>query len=79
MADQQQDRQVIPLQPVKSSNLDAVGYDNTTSTLAVKFKNGSEYHYAGVPAELFEQLLAAPSVGSFYGSAIRGKFDGTRQ
>lgn len=79
--DGEQEREVpaIAMQPVMSSNLEAVGYDDATSTLAVQFKNGSTYRYDAVPLDVFQQLLTAPSVGAFYSSSIRGKYEGTRQ
>ena len=32
----------------KSSQLKSHGYDSASKTLAVQFKNGGTYHYAGV-------------------------------
>lgn len=55
----------LPLQEVKSSNVAAVGYDAASSVFAVQFKSGpAQYHYAGVPPKVAEQVMAAPSVGS---------------
>lgn len=68
----------IAMQPVKSSNLEAVGYDEATATLAVQFKNGATWHYPGVPLDVFQQMLGAPSIGSFYATAIRGTYEGHR-
>jgi hypothetical protein len=72
--DNKPERPAIAMQPVKSSALEEVGYDEASSTLAVKFKHGATHYHAGVPQELFHQLLTAPSIGSFYSSSIRGKF-----
>lgn len=69
----------IPLQPVESSNLEAIGYDPASRTLAVKFKNGTLYHYADVPASVWEGLQGASSAGRFYSAMIRGTFTGTKQ
>lgn len=59
----------IPLVPVVSSQLAAVGYDPQTSTLAVEFKGygdkpGSVYHYADVDQDTWAALNAAPSFNS---------------
>ena len=77
--DQQPTAPAIDMQPVKSSNLSAVGYDAATNTLAVQFKNGGVYHYAEVPADVFQQMLTAASPGGFYASAVRGQYQGVRQ
>lgn len=61
--------------PVVSSNLSDVGYDPETRTLAVGFKNGSIFHFAHVPAVLHEAFIKAPSLGTFFHRAVRGKFE----
>jgi hypothetical protein len=48
-------------EPVNSSILDAVAYDETSSTLRVRFKNGTEYEYSGVPASVYRALLTVTS------------------
>lgn len=69
----------IDLQPCESSQITAFGYDATTQTLAIQFpgrgvKPGDIYHYADVPAHVFEDMKAAESKGKFFGSAIRGRY-----
>lgn len=59
------------MQPVESSNLAAVGYDPTTSTLAVRFTNGTLYHYPDVKPALHDQLMAAESKGKFFNANLR--------
>jgi hypothetical protein len=67
----------IPLQPVQSSNIAAVGHDPATQTLAVQFK-GSEpariYHYHGVTTPDHLAMMAADSVGSHFARHIKGRF-----
>ena len=53
----------IDLQPVKSSNVKAVGYHEPTRTLRVQFHNGSVYDYHDVPPNKHKDLMAADSVG----------------
>jgi hypothetical protein len=60
------------MKPVKSSNVDAIGYRGTT--LYVRFKGGGLYTYEGVPSEVYHAGLAAESVGSWFSSAVRGKY-----
>lgn len=64
----------IALTPVKSSNIRAVGYDPATRTLAVEFPN-SVYHYADVPPNVHDELRAAESVGRYFASNVKGKFE----
>lgn len=68
----------IEMTPCKSSNLEAHGYDKATATLALRFKGGAIYHYAGVPEHVAQGLASAPSVGSYASREITGKFEGVR-
>lgn len=56
---------------VVSSNLLAIGYEGDTATLGVQFKNGTEYHYFGVPQESFDAFLAAGSKGTYLDQNIK--------
>lgn len=55
----------IEMQEVSSSNVAFVGYDDRTQTLYVGFLNGSTYIYKNVPYGEYNNLLHAPSVGSY--------------
>ncbi len=59
---------------VTSSNIEEVDHDPKTSALTVLFKNGGLYRYDGVPALVFEQLVAAESVGKALNTLVKGKF-----
>lgn len=54
-----------------SSNLTAHGYDPETETLRVEFKGGNQYEYHGVPKEMHQAFLEAPSQGSYLHSIIK--------
>lgn len=56
-------------QPVDSSAVSAVRWD--ISAMEVRFTNGYEYAYPGVPMELFEEFLQASSKGKFFNSFIK--------
>lgn len=56
---------------VSSSNVAAVGYDDEQSVLGVRFLNGSEYHYFGVPRDVFDGLLGASSVGQYLNAYVK--------
>jgi hypothetical protein len=57
--------------PVSSTTVSAVGYDRETNTLGVRFQNGTEYHYFGVPEEIFVGLQSAGSVGSYFDQCVK--------
>lgn len=56
-------RNEIALTPVKSSNVEAMGYDEATKTARVRFKGGQTYRYTDVPKDLFEAVVGSQSVG----------------
>jgi hypothetical protein len=69
----------IELTACVSSQIESFGYHEASQTLAIKFPGkgvspGSVYHYADVPADVFEAMKAAESVGKFFGSKIRGRY-----
>lgn len=71
---------VITYTPCTSSQIAAHGYDADTQTLGVKFNNSpSAYHYFDVAPEVYAAMLAAESVGKFFGSTIRHKFPYEKQ
>lgn len=73
--------------PVKSSMISAIGWEGQESAdgcptakgiLVVKMKAGPTYRYAGVSKQIHEDMLAADSVGAFFGSHIRGRYAHTQ-
>ena len=59
---------------VESTTLMSVAYDEACELLQLEFRSGSVYHYFGVPSVAHEGLLNARSKGSYFNSAIRGRF-----
>jgi len=59
---------------VDSSNLESVGYDEANRELYVRFLDNQTYVYSEVPPQLYEELLQAPSKGSFLNRAIKGAY-----
>ncbi|MCB0743720.1 MAG: KTSC domain-containing protein [Ignavibacteriae bacterium] len=51
--------------PVSSSNIESIGYDEQNQEVYVRFLKGGVYVYKGVPAHEFQNLLEAPSLGSY--------------
>lgn len=62
--------------PVQSSNVDSVGWDAATSRLYIKFNSGSIYVYENVPEDVFLDLEAAVSVGSYFNRQVKGQYVG---
>lgn len=56
---------------VSSSSISEVGYDESSNTLAVRFQNGSEYHYFDVLSSEFQALRSAESVGTYLNTRIK--------
>ncbi len=63
---------------VESSMLASVGYDEKTETLEVEFNNGGVYEYYEVEKEVYEKLLNAESLGSYFYHNIRDDYDYSR-
>jgi hypothetical protein len=58
--------------PVSSSVFRAIGWND--GTLIVEFHSGRTYDHHGVPDSVFEELMQAPSKGTFYNRYIRGRY-----
>jgi len=68
MADQPRE---IPLTPVESSNVEAIGYDPESKRARVRYKGGATYLYEGVEPALYETIRSAPSIGRAIGALKR--------
>lgn len=61
----------IPREPVQSSNIQSVGWQDRT--LEIEFKNGL-YQFLDVPRQVYEELRDAESHGRYFNSRIRNHF-----
>ena len=76
----------ITLTPVESSQIEAIGHDPESNTLAIRFKafrgkagelsdykgeQGALYHYANVTTEDFEAFRDAESIGRHFKQVIK--------
>ncbi|MGF6806257.1 hypothetical protein OKW30_001383 [Paraburkholderia sp. Clong3] len=67
----------IAMDSVESSQIHSIGYDPSTGTLAVRFKDGktgaptSLYYYSNFTPSNFEALRQAESIGSHFYRRIR--------
>ena len=64
--------------PVKSSTVEAIGYDYDNSNLHVQFVNGREYIYGNVPCQVYAKFLEADSKGRYLNEAVVGRFNYVR-
>ena len=53
------------LDPVESSMLAAIGYDENLKALVVLYNSGKAYQYLEVPPQIFQGLLNAESKGRY--------------
>jgi hypothetical protein len=65
-------------EPVPSSTIVTVGYDEPSQTLEVEFKTGAVYQYYNVTQALFEQLMQAGSKGQFLAYQIKNSYPYSR-
>lgn len=64
---------------VDSSNIEAIGYEDNTQELHVQFLSGGYYIYHDVPRQIFDDLMSAPSKGSFLNREVKGVYQFTKQ
>lgn len=58
----------------RSSNIESHGYCAETKRMAVRFRNGSHFHYADVPHSVYQAFAKAKSKGTFFHDTIRSVF-----
>ena len=61
-------------QTVSSSNINSVGYDESTGILEIEFNNGGIYQYSNVPLSEYESLISASSVGQYFHQNIKERY-----
>lgn len=61
----------IKRQPVESSNIKSVGYDETKRILEIEFTKGSVYQYSPVSSKGHSDLVNAESIGKHFAKHIR--------
>ena len=59
---------------VPSRSVASVGYDESTGTLAIEFRNGSVYEYFDVPRAVYHALLKSTSIGRYVNTNIRDNY-----
>jgi KTSC domain len=64
----------LDVRPVRSRDLALVGYDPITSILEVVFRAGGVYRYQGVPENVYQELMSAPSHGTFFQRHVKAQY-----
>ena len=57
-----------------STVIDDIRYEQEREKLFIRFVDGDEYVYVGVPGEVHRSFLEAPSKGRFFAYEIRDKY-----
>ncbi len=60
--------------PVTSTSVASVGYDQNTLTLEVEFRGGSVYQYFDVPEAVYQEFIAAESLGRHLNQNIKTSY-----
>jgi len=63
---------------LKSTLLNAATYQDQCALLELEFCSGEIYHYVGVPAQTYQELLLAESKGRYFNQQIRPRFTYTK-
>lgn len=63
---------------LNSSAIISADYDPESQELYVTFASGTTYTYFSVPAWKFDELIAAPSAGSYFNDQIRDRHASSR-
>jgi KTSC domain len=65
-------------QPVESTTMRSVGYDQTNQVLEIEFQSGAIYQYLDVPPAIHKELMDSESKGRFFNREIRDIYTSVR-
>lgn len=70
---------MVQMTPVEGSkSISAIGYDHNSRELSIRYASSSYvYTYQDVPAEVWQQIEAAESIGAAVGKLVRGRYEAT--
>lgn len=61
-------------QPVSSSTIRSVGYDEISAVLEIEFRSGGIYQYSSMPRSIYLALMAASSKGGYHARHIKRRY-----
>ena len=59
---------------VESAAIRQIRYDRERQKLFVRFRDGDEYLYVGVPEDVHRSFVKAPSKGGYFAHEIRDRY-----
>ncbi len=59
---------------IKSNTIKTCSFNAGKGEMTVCFNKGGRYTYLGVNQKMYDDMVKAPSAGSFFHHNIRGKF-----
>lgn len=62
------------MEPVDSSNIEAIGYDPGSRSLYIRFLSGTSYVYSEVDEWVHQELMQADSKGSYFNRQIKPNY-----
>ena len=62
------------MNPVVSSNVEAIGYDPDNRKLHVRFHSGTTYVYLDVAERVFHEFMEADSKGKYLNANVKGQY-----
>ncbi|MBA0183017.1 KTSC domain-containing protein [Pectobacterium versatile] len=65
-------------EPVTSSNIASIGYEESSLTLEIEFIKSGVYEYSNVPPHVYTELITATSIGVYFNANIKNKYPTTR-
>jgi hypothetical protein len=66
---------IVRMQPIDSSAISAVGYDDQREILRVTYRSGRTYDYFDVPTEENRRFMAAESRGEYMNTIIKPNYE----
>lgn len=61
------------MHPLKSSAVQAIGYDAPSKVLRVQFTSGATYEFPDIGPDAFDAFKAAKSAGTHFAQHFRGR------
>ena len=66
---------IMNMIPVNSSAISFIGYDNSSMKMKITFKQGKTYNYCNVPQSIYSSFKNASSIGRYYDSYIKDRYN----
>lgn len=59
---------------VRSSAIEAVGYDASSRRMKIRFVQGETYDFCNVPADRYQSFMSSHSKGTYYNDHIKDRY-----